>query len=77
MNPLKRMPHGLRITDNYVNYVNEEPRTLLPRTFYKRFGDFDRDFEYTYSAEQIGCQAAGQPAHPSARQISGSSYWYW
>jgi hypothetical protein len=35
---------------------------LLTRTFYKRFWNFDRDFEYTYSAEQIGCHAAGKAA---------------
>jgi hypothetical protein len=32
---------------------------LLTRTFYKRFGDFDKDFGKA-SAMQIGCYAAGQ-----------------
>jgi hypothetical protein len=44
------MPIDIMGTSDNRLYVNQEPRTLLARTFYKRFGDFDRDFEYTYSA---------------------------
>jgi hypothetical protein len=41
VNPPNLPSHKLQIRNN----VNYEPEILITRTFYKRFGDFDRDYE--------------------------------
>jgi hypothetical protein len=44
---------------------------FMTRTFYKRFGDYDSNFEWPYSAGRIGCPAAVQ-ATPIVQQSSYS-----
>jgi hypothetical protein len=60
------MSHRLPIRGVIVNF---QPRTLLTRTFYNKFGNYSRDFEWPYSAANhpLGNDTGSQVARMDIR----------